>query len=74
MDAIDNIPIVQLDPNEAAAGLVLSTEALWNQTEEDWRFFLIKWLPRAPRQTLCVLSLQAGAMLASLAPIFFLNL
>jgi hypothetical protein len=37
-------------------------------------FFLIKWLPRAPRQTLCVLSLQAGAMLASLAPIFFLNL
>ena len=41
MDAIDNIPIVQLDPKEAAAGLVLSTEALWNQTEEDWRFFLI---------------------------------
>ncbi len=37
-------------------------------------FFAIKWLPRAPRQTLYVLSLQAGAALASLAPVFFLNL
>ena len=41
MDAIDKIPIVQLAPKEAAAGLVLSTEALWNQTKEDWCFFLI---------------------------------
>lgn len=37
-------------------------------------FFAIKWLPRAPRQTLYVLALQAGAALASLAPVFFLNL
>jgi hypothetical protein len=37
-------------------------------------FFAIKWLPRAPRQTLYVLSLQAGAALASMAPVFFLNL
>ena len=37
-------------------------------------FFAIKWLPRAPRQTLCVLALQAGAALASMAPVFFLNL
>lgn len=37
-------------------------------------FFAIKWLPRAPKQTLCVLALQAGAVLASLAPVFFLNL
>jgi hypothetical protein len=37
-------------------------------------FFAIKWLPRAPRPTLCVLSLQAGAVLASMAPVFFLNL
>ncbi len=37
-------------------------------------FFAIKWLPRAPRQTLCVLALQAGAALASMAPVFFFNL
>jgi hypothetical protein len=37
-------------------------------------FFAIKWLPRAPRQTLCVLALQAGAVLASMAPIFYFNL
>ncbi len=37
-------------------------------------FFAIKWLPRAPRQTLYVLALQAGAALASIAPVFFLNL
>jgi hypothetical protein len=37
-------------------------------------FFAIKWLPRAPRQTLYVLALQAGAVLASMAPVFFLNL
>ena len=37
-------------------------------------FFAIKWLPRAPRQTLYVLALQAGAVLASTAPVFFLNL
>jgi hypothetical protein len=37
-------------------------------------FFAIKWLPRAPRQTLCVLLLQAGAALASMAPVYFLNL
>jgi hypothetical protein len=37
-------------------------------------FFAIKWLPRAPRQTLCVLGLQAGACAASLAPVFFFHL
>ena len=37
-------------------------------------FFAIKWLPRAPRQTLHVLGLQVGAALASMAPVFFLNL
>ena len=36
--------------------------------------FAIKWLPRAPRQALQVLGLQAGAALAALAPVFFLNL
>lgn len=37
-------------------------------------FFAIKWLPRAPRATLCVLGLQAGAALASMAPILILGL
>jgi hypothetical protein len=37
-------------------------------------FFAIKWLPRAPRQTLYVLALQTGAILAAMAPVFFLHL
>jgi GNAT superfamily N-acetyltransferase len=40
MDAIDGFRIIELGVDNAAAGLVLSTEALWNQTELDWRFFL----------------------------------
>jgi GNAT superfamily N-acetyltransferase len=31
---------VQLGPADALAGLALSDEANWNQTEDDWRFFL----------------------------------
>jgi len=37
-------------------------------------FFAIEWLPRAPRQALLTLSLQAGAALAALAPVFLLGL
>ena len=37
-------------------------------------FFAIKWLARAPRQALPVLALQVGAVLAALAPVYFLNL
>ena len=37
-------------------------------------FFVIKWLPRAPKQSLYVLALQAGAALSAMAPVFFLNL
>jgi hypothetical protein len=37
-------------------------------------FFVLKWLPRAPRQTLPVLALQAGAFLVALAPVFLLKL
>jgi hypothetical protein len=37
-------------------------------------FFVIKWLPRAPRQTLAVIALQAGSVMAALAPVFYLNL
>jgi hypothetical protein len=36
-------------------------------------FFAIKWLPRAPRQALYVLSLQIAAALASMAPVFYFN-
>jgi hypothetical protein len=37
-------------------------------------FFAIKWLPRVPKQTLCVLALQIVAALAAMAPVFFLHL
>jgi hypothetical protein len=37
-------------------------------------FFAMRWLPRAPRQTLEVLALQAGAVLANLAVVFFSGL
>jgi GNAT superfamily N-acetyltransferase len=36
----EHIKLVELGVGEAAAGLVLSTEAYWNQNEADWRFFL----------------------------------
>jgi hypothetical protein len=37
-------------------------------------FFAIKWLPRAPRQTLYIFALQLGAALAAMAPVYFLHL
>ena len=37
-------------------------------------FFAVKWLQRAPRQTLGVLALQAGAVIAAMAPVFYFNL
>jgi GNAT superfamily N-acetyltransferase len=36
------LAVSKLDADAAPAGLVLSTEARWNQTEADWRFFLCK--------------------------------
>src|SRR5436305_3073461 len=42
MAGIDSIAIVQLGAEDAAEGLVLSTEAHWNQNEADWRFFLTR--------------------------------
>ena len=44
MAATDEIAITKLGVEDAAAGLVLSTEARWNQNEADWRFFLSKGL------------------------------
>jgi len=40
MDDTDDIAIIRLGPDDAAEGLVLSTETHWNQNEADWRFFL----------------------------------
>jgi hypothetical protein len=37
-------------------------------------FFAIKWLPRAFKPALGVLALQAGAVLASMAPVLYFNL
>ncbi|WP_431202937.1 GNAT family N-acetyltransferase [Bradyrhizobium betae] len=40
MDAIDGPTVIKLGLEDAIAGLALSSEAHWNQTEEDWRVFL----------------------------------
>jgi hypothetical protein len=37
-------------------------------------FFAVKWMRRAPRQTMGVLGLQAAAWLAGCAPVYFLHL
>ncbi len=37
-------------------------------------FFAVKWLPRAPKETLCVIALQMAAVLAAMAPVYFLHL
>ena len=37
-------------------------------------FFAIKWMRRAPKQTLCILALQGGAVLAAMAPVYILHL
>lgn len=36
--------------------------------------FMVRWVPRAPRQALCILAAQAGAALASMAPVLLLGL
>ncbi|MGH6710961.1 MAG: GNAT family N-acetyltransferase, partial [Bradyrhizobium sp.] len=38
----EHISLVELGVGDAPAGLLLSTEAHWNQNEADWRFFLGK--------------------------------
>jgi GNAT superfamily N-acetyltransferase len=42
MDATEQLAIVQLGEADAASGVLLSSEAQWNQNEADWRFFLTK--------------------------------
>lgn len=40
MGGTDQLALIQLGAEAACEGLVLSTEAHWNQNEADWRFFL----------------------------------
>src|SRR3954471_13187092 len=40
MGGTDQLTVLQLGAEAAGEGLVLSTEAHWNQNEADWRFFL----------------------------------
>ena len=42
MEDTEHLAIDQLDASDAAGGLKLSAEAHWNQTEDDWRFFLTR--------------------------------
>jgi GNAT superfamily N-acetyltransferase len=58
MAATEPIDIVELGVDDAQAGLVLSTEAGWNQNEADWRFFLSKGV---------VFGLRDGARLVATA-------
>lgn len=38
--ALGSLQAVALTPDRLAGGLALSTEAGWNQVEDDWRFML----------------------------------
>ncbi|MBR1283391.1 GNAT family N-acetyltransferase [Bradyrhizobium sp. AUGA SZCCT0177] len=42
MAGTEHIELIELGVGDAPAGLLLSTEAHWNQNEADWRFFLSK--------------------------------
>ena len=37
-------------------------------------FFMVKWLPQAPRLALSILALQVAVAAAAVAPIYFLHL
>jgi hypothetical protein len=37
-------------------------------------FFLVKWVPREPRQAMIVFALQIVALAAALSPVYFLGL
>src|SRR5215510_12690948 len=58
--AATEIAIVRLGVEDAAAGLVLSTEARWNQNEADWRFFLSEGIVFGVRD-------EAGRLIATAA-------
>ena len=54
----EHIGLVELGTDDAPAGLLLSTEAHWNQNEADWRFFLSKG---------CVFGVRDGKQLVATA-------
>jgi GNAT superfamily N-acetyltransferase len=58
MAATEPVDIVALGIGDAQAGLVLSTEARWNQNEADWLFFLTRGL---------VFGVRVGARLVATA-------
>jgi GNAT superfamily N-acetyltransferase len=58
MAATEPVDIIELGVGDAKAGLVLSTEARWNQNEADWRFFLSRGT---------VFGVRAGARLVATA-------
>jgi GNAT superfamily N-acetyltransferase len=58
MAATEPFDIVALGVGDARAGLILSTEARWNQNEADWRFFLSRGV---------VFGVRAGARLVATA-------
>jgi GNAT superfamily N-acetyltransferase len=60
MAGTDEVTIVRLGVEDAAAGLLLSTEARWNQNEADWRFFLSKGVVIGVRD-------DAGVLIATAA-------
>ncbi|GAC1667899.1 MAG: hypothetical protein NVS9B2_10090 [Steroidobacteraceae bacterium] len=37
-------------------------------------YFVVRWLPSEPRQTLCILAVQIGAAFAAMAPVYILGL
>jgi GNAT superfamily N-acetyltransferase len=62
-----DLAISELTVDDAPAGLILSTEAHWNQNEADWRFFLSKGIVFGTRDpggrliaTAALLSYSAG--------------
>jgi GNAT superfamily N-acetyltransferase len=60
MGDTEHLAIVRLDANDAVCGLELSTEAHWNQNEDDWRFFLTKGIVFGARD-------RAGNLVATAA-------
>src|ERR1700761_1111566 len=60
MEDTEHLSINQLDASAAAGGLKLSTEAHWNQNEDDWRFFLTKGIVFGMRD-------RKGALVATAA-------
>ena len=62
MAGTESTAIVELGPDDARPGLLLSTEAHWNQNEADWRFFLAEGTVFGVRDTGARSGRQRGAV------------